>query len=190
MSTDKKRQWLLLAYKIPPEPARNRVAIWRKLRGLGAVYIQNSACLLPAGAEHARQLKIVQNDITSSRGEAVLMEATGLDKAQVEWIVRKFNEDRNEEYREFLSKCKEFIAEVQHEISIKYFTYAELQENDHDVKKLRNWMAKIRQLDFYGAPLQAEAQNYLSKCETLLEQFAQSVFEAEHSPKPARKRKG
>ena len=28
--------WLLLTYKVPPEPAAKRVSLWRKLKGLGA----------------------------------------------------------------------------------------------------------------------------------------------------------
>ena len=30
-------EWLLLTYKVPAEPARKRVSIWRKLKGMGAV---------------------------------------------------------------------------------------------------------------------------------------------------------
>ena len=40
-------EWLLLTYKIAPEPARLRVSVWRKLKGMGAVYLQGGVCLLP-----------------------------------------------------------------------------------------------------------------------------------------------
>jgi len=180
MSTIIKNQWLLLAYKIPPEPAKNRIAVWRKIKGLGAVYIQNSVCLVPANPEHQRHLRIIQNDITTNGGEAVLMEAVGLDKKQELLVIQKFNEDRDADYGEFISKCMEFIAEVEHEISIRHFTYAELEENDQDVKKLRNWMEKVRRIDFYDAPRRTEATSKLTRCEALLEKFTQSVFDAEH----------
>ena len=180
MSTNIRSQWLLLVYKIPPEPAKNRVAVWRKIKGLGAVYIQNSVCLIPANSEHQRHLRIIQNDITSNGGEALLMEAVGLDKKQEVLVVEKFNEDRDADYGEFISKCAEFITEVEQEISVKHFTYAELEENDQDVKKLRNWMDKVKRIDFYDAPLRTEAASKLEKCESLLETFTQSVFDAEH----------
>jgi hypothetical protein len=192
MSSNTKGQWLLLAYKIAPEPAKNRVAVWRKIKGLGAVYLQNSVCLIPAKAEHQRQLKIIQNDITSHDGEALLMEATALDEKQEALVIRKFNEDRDADYGELISKCSEFIAEVEHEIVIKHFTYAELEENDQDVKKLRSWMDKIRKLDFYNSPRQAEAASKLARCEALLEKFTQSVFDAEHgtsAPRATKKQK-
>lgn len=176
----------MLSYKIPPEPARNRVAVWRKIKGLGAVYIQNSVCLIPASPEHQRHLRIIQNDIASNGGDALLMEAAGLDKNQEALVIRKFNEDRDADYVEFISKCMEFSTEVEREISVKHFTYAELEENDQDVRKLRNWMDKIRKIDFYDAPRRIEAASRLAKCESLLEKFTQCVFDAEHGS-PAQK---
>jgi len=38
--------WLLLTYK-STEPAAKRIAVWRKLKGMGAVYLQSGVCLLP-----------------------------------------------------------------------------------------------------------------------------------------------
>lgn len=31
------KNWLLLTYKVPAEPAKKRVALWRRLKGMGAV---------------------------------------------------------------------------------------------------------------------------------------------------------
>jgi len=59
-----------------------------------------------------------------------------------------------------------------------HFTYAELEENDVDLKKLQSWLEKIRKLDFYGATLAPEAERHLQACEGLLEAYAQRVFEA------------
>lgn len=36
----------LLTYKVPPEPAAKRIALWRRLKGMGAVYLQKGVCLL------------------------------------------------------------------------------------------------------------------------------------------------
>ena len=34
------KQWLVLVYRIPSEPASKRVAIWRDLKRTGALYLQ------------------------------------------------------------------------------------------------------------------------------------------------------
>lgn len=170
--------WLLLTYKVPPEPAKKRVALWRKLKGMGAVYLQNGVCLLPKTDDHTRRLKIIENEIAEMAGDSVLLETVALDRVQRDKVVARFKADRDEEYQEFLEKCKDFEAEIAKETAANHFTYAELEENDVDLKKLQSWLEKIRKLDFYGATLATEAQQRLQACEARLDAYAQQVFEA------------
>jgi hypothetical protein len=145
---------------------------------MGAVYLQNGVCLLPKTDDHVRRLKMLENDIAEMEGESVILETVALDRAQQEKVIARFRTDRDEEYREFLDKCKDFEAEIAKETTAKHFTYAELEENDVDLKKLREWLEKIRKLDFYGARLGADSQERLTACEALLEAYAQHVYDA------------
>ncbi|MDE2428222.1 MAG: chromate resistance protein ChrB [Burkholderiales bacterium] len=172
--------WLLLTYKAPPEPARRRIAVWRKLKGMGAVYLQNGVCMLPMTDEHVRRLKVVENEITSMGGEAVLLETTGLDRAQEEKILARFQAERDEAYAEVISRCDDFEAELVKESAAGKFTYAEVEENEEDLRKLQAWIGKIIKLDFTGASLRAEAEARVVRCETLLDEYAQRVFEKQH----------
>ena len=170
--------WLMLAYKVPPEPAAKRIALWRKLKALGAVYLQSGVCLVPRTAEHGRRLKVLLNDVSEMGGEAFALEAVGLDKSQEERVVERFKADRDEQYREFMGRCADYEAEIAKERRTNKFTYAELDEEETDLKKLQGWLEKIRKLDFYGAPLAKDAEARLQICEQLLESYAQQVFEA------------
>lgn len=174
----KRQNWLLLTYKVPPEPARKRVALWRRIKAMGAVYLQNGVCLLPKTDDHTRRLKMIENEIAEMSGESVILETLALDQAQEIKVVSRFKADRDEEYVEFLNKCKDFEDEIARETVASHFTYAELEENDVDLKKLQFWLEKIRKLDFYGAALSAEADLRLKACEELLDTYAQRVFEA------------
>ncbi|EFI52761.1 ChrB domain-containing protein [Afipia sp. 1NLS2] len=171
--------WLLLTYKVPAEPGARRVALWRRLKGMGAVYLQNGVCLLPKTDAHVRQLKMIENEVAEMGGEAVILKTVALDKGQGEKVVDRFNADRDDQYREFLGRCVGFEKEIAKEFSINKFTYAELEEEDADLKKLQGWFEKIRRLDFYGAPLASEAEKKLKDCEVLLESYAQRVFDAQ-----------
>lgn len=170
--------WLLLTYKVPPEPAKKRIAVWRRLKGMGAVYLQNGVCLLPKTDDHVRRLKLIANEIAEMDGESVLLETVALDRGQQEKVIGRFRADREEEYREFLDRCGDFEAEIAKETEAKHFTYAELEENDVDLKKLRDWLLKIRKLDFYEAPMGVQAQQRLIACEALLETYAKQVYDA------------
>lgn len=172
------QNWLLLTYKVPAEPAKKRIALWRRLKGMGAVYLQNGVCLLPRTDDHVRRLKIIENEIAEMSGDSLLLETVALDRAQEEKVLGRFKADRDEQYVEFLDKCKDFAGEIEKETAANHFTYAELEENDVDLKKLQSWLEKIGKLDFYGAPLAAEAHKRLQECEALLEAYAQRVFES------------
>lgn len=189
MNQGKKSLWLLLTYKVPVEPTKVRVAIWRRIRSLGAVYLQNSICVLPATADHKRQLRMVQADIVRAGGEAFMFETEALDARQEELVVSRFKHDRDQDYEEFLDKCADYKKEIDKEVKAEHYTFAELKENDEDLKKLKNWLERIKALDFYGAPARETAARKLTECEALLESFAREVFEREQNAKAARDRR-
>lgn len=170
--------WLLLIYKMPPEPAKKRIAVWRRLKSMGAVYLQNGVCLVPKADDYVRRLKMLENEIAETAGECVILETAALDRVQMDKVIARFKADRDEEYKEFLVKCGDFEMEIAKETAASHLTYAELEENDVDLKKLQAWLEKIHKTDFYGASLRADAEKHLRKCEILLEEYAQRVFEA------------
>ncbi|MEO7885951.1 MAG: Chromate resistance protein ChrB [Polaromonas sp.] len=165
------------------------MGIWRRIRGLGAVYLQNSICVLPLTAEHQRQLRMVQSDIERAGGEAVIFETLALDPKQEELVVSRFKHDRDQDYEEFLDKCADYKREIDKEVKAGHYTFAEVKENDEDLKKLKGWLERIKVLDFYGAPARVAAEKQLAECEALLDGYANEVFEREQNAKsvPARK---
>lgn len=179
-----KLSWLLLAYKVPQEPSRTRVGIWRAIKSLGAVYLQASVCVLPNSVEHRRQLKILQNKIVEAGGSADILETGAMDKDQEASIIRRFREDREDEYEEFLGKCDDYLVELKRETQTRHFTFAELQENDEDLKKLTGWLRKIEGLDFYNAPKATDAHQRLKVCTEALDAFADRVYEVEQHSRP------
>lgn len=173
------QSWIMLTYKVPAEPGRNRLAIWRKIKALGAVYLQNGVCVVPKTDDHQRRLKLIENEIAKMGGDAVLMESIGLDRGQEEKIVSRFNTERNEAYLEFIERCDGFDAEIARESAAGKFSYAEIEENDEDLKKLRTWLEKIRNLDFFGASLGTDAKDRFARCAVVLDEYAQQVFDAQ-----------
>ncbi|OYX00098.1 MAG: chromate resistance protein ChrB [Bosea sp. 32-68-6] len=151
-------EWLLLTYKVPAEPARKRVSIWRKLKGMGAVYLQGGVCVLPK---------------------------TDDDQKQQEKIIARFNADRDDEYKEFIEKCIAFEAEIAEETRVKHFTFAELEENEQELTKFKTWIAKIQKLDFYKAQRAEEAAERLTRSEAILDAYAHNVFAAQDENKPS-----
>ena len=111
-------------------------------------------------------------------GDAVILETVALDRVQEEKVVARFQADRDDAYREFIDKCDDFETEIAKETAAHHFTYHELEENDVELKKLQGWLEKIKKLDFYGGGLATEAAERLKGCESLLDTYAQRVFDA------------
>lgn len=174
----KSNAWIRMTYKVPPEPAAKRVALWRRLKGMGAVYLQNGVCLLPQTDAHMRQLKMLENDAAEMGGETILLVTKSLDPAQESKVIARFTADHDDQYSEFIGKCAAFEAEIAKEIAKEKFTYAELEEEDNELKKLQSWIAKIRNIDFYDAPLAKAASDRMASCVEKLADYAQRVFDA------------
>jgi DNA-binding transcriptional regulator PaaX len=171
------QRWLLLVYRIPSDPTRLRAAVWRRLKALGAVYLQNSAATLPYSAVSERALRKLQREILQMEGTAVLLESRVLAGEQS--ILNVFQAARQDEYEEIVDRCQGFIAEVEKEYATSHFTYAELEENEVDYTKLVNWLRKVKDRDEFGAPGRDEADEALARCEKTLEDYAARVYAEE-----------
>ena len=169
--------WLLLIYRVPPEPTRLRSTVWRRIKSLGAIYLQNSVAALPASTANERALRKLRREITDMSGTAMLMSCSVLaGEAEVRAL---FQTARNDEYEEIVDKCEDFLRQVQKEYDENHFTYAELEENEVDLVKLRNWFAKIIDRDVFGASGRAACEQFLDKCEQSLEAYAARVYAEE-----------
>jgi DNA-binding transcriptional regulator PaaX len=169
--------WLLLVYRVPSEPTRLRAAVWRRLKSLGAIYLQNSAAALPASVAGERALRKLRREILDMSGTAVLLSCSVL--AGEQGVLEAFQAARDDEYAEIVDKCQDFLGQIHKEYVAEHFTYAELEENEVDLVKLRNWFARVRERDVFGASGRAAAENGLVTCEQALEEYAARVYAEE-----------
>lgn len=167
----------MLVYRVPSEPSRLRAGVWRRLKGLGAIYVQNSVAALPASVASERALRSLRNEIAQMGGTAQLLRAEAL--AGETEIVAAFNAARDEEYDEIVARCRDFLVEIERETAAEHFTYAELEENDEDLIKLRGWRDKVGARDVLGAAGLTAANQALDQCGEALDGFAARVYAAD-----------
>jgi hypothetical protein len=167
-------KWLLLVYRIPSEPTRLRAAVWRRLKSLGAVYLQNSAAVLPASDAAERALRKLRHEILDMNGTAVLLSCSALVGESD--VIALFQAARNSEYEEILDKCQDFHTGLDKEYAANHFTFGELEENEVELVKLRNWFAQVQARDAFSAPSAPTAAEALDKCADALELYAARVY--------------
>ncbi len=82
--------WVLLHYKIPREPSAPRVYVWRKLKRLGALLLQDAVWVLPATPRAQEEFQWLAVEIGEQGGEASVWEARLTLAGQDEVLVRRF----------------------------------------------------------------------------------------------------
>ena len=169
-------EWVVINYTLPREPSRTRVSIWRKLKKIGAVNIQQSMWLLPLSEHNITLLNEIKNEVTQNNGEAFVMKSS-VDEDGRGNIIQRFNASRNEEYQEVLEECEKFIKEIDKEIARQNYSFAEIEENEEEFNKLKQWYVKIKARDTFGASLCDKSSALLTKCEEALETFCDKVYE-------------
>src|SRR5215211_6898499 len=63
-------QWVLLAYRLPREPSTPRIAVWRKLKRLGAAQLLDGLVALPLDSRTREQLEWLAEEVGEAGGEA------------------------------------------------------------------------------------------------------------------------
>jgi hypothetical protein len=96
--------WLLLLYKIPPEPSAGRVYIWRKLKRLGALLLHDGVWLLPATARTEEQFQWLAAEIGELGGEATVWESRALLPGQANSLIEQFTAQVDAAYAEILGE--------------------------------------------------------------------------------------
>ncbi|MDA8229293.1 MAG: hypothetical protein M0T74_16625 [Desulfitobacterium hafniense] len=169
--------WIILSYKVPSEPSTFRVRVWRNLKELGVLYLQQSVCVVPNTPEVAKKIQHVLKVVEESQGEGLLLEVKHFSDESETKLIDTFNQQCIEEWREFLQGCERFLQEIELETKTENFTFYEVEENEADLLKLRRWFRKIFKRDFFSSTMLAEAQKQMSNCEKILKTFTKEVYQ-------------
>lgn len=106
MGVPAKTKWLLLVYRIPNEPSAGRVFLWRKLKQLGAVAVQDAVWVLPRTGKTVEQFQWLAAEITAREGQAMVWESEQVYATDPDSLWREFLEPVEAEYREILVALK------------------------------------------------------------------------------------
>jgi hypothetical protein len=171
--------WLLLTVSTAGAPDSLRVQVWRRLRSLGALYLQQGVCLLPARPETARALDRLADRVRHGGGTARLLHLTLSAPGEEASVIAGFQADRAAEYRALLDRLPEFTSELAAERAKGRLTYAEVEESEADLARFQRWLAKIAGRDYFGCPLGEQARSAVARCGDDLAAFEAEAFSAD-----------
>ena len=123
------------------------MAVWRKLRDLGALYLQDGVAVLPEDAVTREQLEWLQLRVREAGGEATLWEARPGTLAEEAELVEAFRSSREEVYRTIVAEAERLRRK------------AEMGGNglSEQLRKIEREFRAERRRDYFRSPLRAEA---------------------------------
>jgi hypothetical protein len=154
-------RWLLLIHQIPPKPAYFRVKIWRRLQAMGAVAIKNSVYVAPRTDETQEDFEWLQREIVKGGGDASICEARFVEGLTDDHVEALFNAARESDYRQIADEART-VAESGRRGDGRL-------RAETDVARLRQRLAVVTEIDFFGAPGREIAEAIVADLERQME---------------------
>jgi hypothetical protein len=130
----------MLIYKLPPDRSTKRVYVWRRLKRIGAIYLQDGTCLLPANDRTREQFQWLAAEIAEMTGEAYICRADFLTGDQEARVIEQFREQARDAYRQALASLEQ-LTEKQAGLPV-----------EAALKEAWNAYGVARQIDFFSVP--------------------------------------
>lgn len=134
--------WVSLVYRLPREPSTPRIALWRRLRGLGVAKLGDGFVALPHDSRTREQFEWIAEEIEQAGGEASIWIGRPGSRRQERALIATMREAVSAEYRELIA-----LAEV-----------AEATPSKRAFGKLRRHLRKVKRRDYFPPPEREQAE--------------------------------
>jgi len=148
--------WLLLLYSLPSGQKTERVAIWRRLKKMGAVQIKTSTYLLPDETAQYEQFQWLAQQIRDYGGDSTLVRANEIEGLTRENVVAMFNNARAKDYAELRKSLQGFIARRKR---------VDAEETATELERVTRQFREIRAVDFFDSPRGHDVAMLLQRAE-------------------------
>ena len=135
--------WLLLLFSLPTNRNTERVAVWRRLKKMGAVQIKTSTYLLPDEPAQYEQFQWLAQQIRDYGGDSTLVRAQEIEGLTKEKVIAMFNDARANDYAELRKSLQGFIGRRKK---------MDAETAAAELERLTRQFREIRQVDFFDSP--------------------------------------
>src|SRR5215207_5014445 len=138
-------RWVFLAYRLPRIPSGPRVALWRKLRRLGAVQVLDGLVALPLDARTKEQLEWLAEEVAEAGGESSIWLAEASSSAEERGLAERMAAAVSEEYRALIAETESAGT-------------GSTAGRARALRRLRRELGSIRRRDFFPPPEAEQAR--------------------------------
>ena len=143
MRAMKATSWLLLLFSLPTNRNTERVAVWRRLKKMGAVQIKTSTYLLPDEPAQYEQFQWLAQQIRDYGGDSTLVRAQEIEGLTREKVIAMFNDSRAKDYAAVRKSLQSFIARRKK---------MDAESAAAELERLTRQFRETREVDFFDSP--------------------------------------
>jgi hypothetical protein len=168
---------LLVVVKLSGMKPKDRVLVWRRVNELGVTPIIRSVFALVDGKEGRVKAEGLAELIEQKGGKAWLFTSESYspeDKRAIEEIIKVKVEN---EVKEFIEECDEFVEDVSKELKEQEFQFYEMEELGDDLHKLEKWKNKLLEKYPMTVGLYGRLEGKLDECRKLMKIFEKKCIE-------------
>jgi hypothetical protein len=140
--------WLVFSYSLPSKAQSSpRVALWRRLRRLGAITLTGGISVLPAREEDLEAFQWLAEEVQQAKGEAVVMRVEQFEGLPDADLIERFRQVRADDY--LVLETQACALDERLRAQLKSEERSRLRER---LERLRRQHAEIGRIDFFDAP--------------------------------------
>lgn len=146
----------MLVYRIPSQPSKLRLQVWRKLQRLGVLYLQDAVCVLPDQPELEENLQYIAQSILEMGGQSFLMRAENLNPYSHDHIVEGFR-----------AQADERLAEISKRLAL-VDVEGDAEQAEEALKNERISFLRANRLSYFGSLREHDVEQELEQLKTAL----------------------
>lgn len=151
-------EWILLLHQIPPKPGYFRAKVMRRLNGLGALAIKNSAYLLPANEQTLEDFHWLAREIRDQGGDAWLFRASALAGHSDQSLASEFRALRAPDWDDLAEAARALLDSKA----------GSEDESAAEVQRLHRRTAELARIDFFRSPAREAVEVLMSEIDRTL----------------------
>jgi len=167
----KSASWLLLLFSLPTNRNTERVAVWRRLKKVGAAQIKTSTYLLPDQPTQYEQFQWLAQQIRDYGGDSTLVRAQHIEGLTNQKATAMFNDARAKDYATVRKSLQTLIARRKN---------IGADEAAGELERLTRQFREIRDVDFFESARGHETAMLLRRAEGPNRNRGFPVLDARH----------
>ncbi len=150
-------RWIALNYSLPINPSKNRVYVWRKLKEIGAMNINHGVAVLPKTSAKVSSLVLLCEKIKELEGEAAIIEMNFVNQKDEAAMVRRFEQQSEQEYNELLEGCDHLLTRVQ-------MKHGKMDaDTSEEIKRIVRQYRRVKSRSHFGGQAETELEKRIDR---------------------------